>query len=114
MGKQDDALKVLHAVYRAEGKPSAGMATFVNGYYPPSDPPETPDEENGDGGGGGGTNPEPTQPAAPANPLQVLQQWVRSLLPQTGDDSQPLLWVVLLVVSAGCLAGIVIWRKRKK
>lgn len=114
VGKQDDALKVLHAVYRAEGKPSAGMATFVNGYYPPSDPPETPDEENGDGGGGGGTNPEPTQPAAPANPLQVLQQWVRSLLPQTGDDSQPLLWVVLLVVSAGCLAGIVIWRKRKK
>lgn len=94
VGKEGDDLKILHAVYRADGKPDADKATFVNGYYPPDQPPETPDE-------GGEEN---------KNPLH----WIYTLLPQTGDSSQPMLWVALLVIPAGCLAAIVVWRKRKK
>ena len=98
VGKEGDDLKILHAVYRADGKPTADQATFVNGYYPPEEPGPEEEESN----------------TPPSTPLQQFQQWIHTLLPQTGDSSQPMLWVILLVISAGCLIAIVVWRKRKK
>lgn len=98
VGKENDDLKILHAVYQADGKSAADQATFVNGYYPPETP--DPGEEDSD--------------TPPSTPLQAFLQWIHTLLPQTGDSSQPMLWVILLVISAGCLVAIVTWRKRKK
>ena len=34
-------------------------------------------------------------------------------IPQTGDESQPLVWVTLVVVSGAALAGLAVYRKKR-
>jgi LPXTG-motif cell wall-anchored protein len=46
----------------------------------------------------------PTTPDKPNNPDN----------PKTGDDSNPLLWLAVLGVSAAALAGLGVWSKRRK
>ena len=44
-------------------------------------------------------------PAAPATTMTAI--------PQTGDDSQPLVWGALVVVSGAALAGLAVYRKKR-
>ena len=44
-------------------------------------------------------------PAAPATTMTAI--------PQTGDESQPLVWVTLVVVSGAALAGLAVYRKKR-
>ncbi|WP_300367672.1 right-handed parallel beta-helix repeat-containing protein [uncultured Subdoligranulum sp.] len=49
------------------------------------------------------TEPEVTPTPAP----------VAAVIPQTGDESQPLVWVTLVVVSGAALAGLAVYRKKR-
>ena len=44
-------------------------------------------------------------PAAPATTMTAI--------PQTGDESQPLVWVTLVVLSGTALAGLAVYRKKR-
>ena len=44
-------------------------------------------------------------PAAPATTMTAI--------PQTGDESQPLVWVTLVVLSGAALAGLAVYRKKR-
>ena len=53
-----------------------------------------------------------TAAAAPAAGTAAAA--VATGIPQTGDESNPLLWVVLLAVSGSALGGMVIYKKKKE
>ena len=50
-------------------------------------------------------NSNTTAPAAPATTMTAI--------PQTGDESQPLVWVTLVVLSGAALAGLAVYRKKR-
>ena len=104
----DNDLTVTQATYTASGKEPAGWASFVNSYNPPDNPPDNPPETPT-------TNPPETPGQSPEPSPNPVIQWLRTLLPQTGDGSNPALWLVLFCISAVCLAGFAgvrIYRRR--
>lgn len=54
--------------------------------------------------------PTPAPTAAPA--VSPTPAPVAAVIPQTGDESQPLVWVTLVVLSGAALAGLAIYRKK--
>ena len=96
-------------------KDGTAVAAFTNNREAPStQPPTTSAPENP----AGPTKPEPTttsKPTATPQPTVTPQPTaVQDTVPQTGDTTPLLLWVVLLVVSALGLAGCLWVRFRKK
>lgn len=95
-----DTLQIANAVYTADGKEPATLPTFVNSYRAT--------EETS-------SNPPAQTPEPPQKPLQAAGTTASAdaVIPQTGDASRPLVWVVLLALSGIALAGMVLCRKRK-
>lgn len=96
-------------------KDGTAVAAFTNNREAPStQPPTTSAPENP----AGPTKPEPTttsKPTATPQPTVTPRPTaVQDTVPQTGDTTPLLLWVVLLVVSALGLAGCLWVRFRKK
>ena len=102
-------------------KDGTAVAAFTNNREAPStQPPTTSAPENP----AGPTKPEPTatsKPAATPQPTAKPQPTVtpqptatQATVPQTGDTTPLMLWVVLLVISAMGLAGCLWVRFRKK
>ena len=56
---------------------------------------------------------EPTKPADPTNPTQPTKP-ADPTSPQTGDNSHLFLWVALLFISGGALAGTAVYGKKRK
>ncbi|MCD8116003.1 MAG: LPXTG cell wall anchor domain-containing protein, partial [Oscillospiraceae bacterium] len=56
--------------------------------------------------------PEPTDPAATATPV-VVTPTTTATAPTTGDESNAMLWLALLVLCAGGIAVVTVMRKRK-
>lgn len=92
----------------------------------PTPPPEPGDNEgdnnnngnsgnSGNGSNNGGTT--SATPAPTAQPAEVkntaAQPAAAAVIPQTGDESHPMLWVVLLAVS-GSLAAVLAYKRRKE
>ena len=85
-------------------KDGTAVAAFTNSREAPStQPPTTSAPENPAG---------PTKPAPTATPEPAATP--QATVPQTGDTTPLMLWVVLLVVSAMGLAGCLLVRFRKK
>jgi len=59
---------------------------------------------------------EPTKPADPTNPANPTQPTKPAdpTSPQTGDNSHLFLWVALLFISGGALAGTAVYGKKRK
>lgn len=57
------------------------------------------------------STPSPT--AAPAKDAQPVAAPVAAVIPQTGDDSQPLVWVALVIFSGAALTGLAVYRKKR-
>ena len=102
-------------------KDGTAVAAFTNSREAPStQPPTTSAPENP----AGPTKPDPTatpkpaatpQPTATAQPTVTPQPTaVQATVPQTGDTTPLMLWVVLLVISAMGLAGCLWAQFRKK
>ena len=96
-------------------KDGTAVAAFTNSREAPStQPPTTSAPENP----AGPTKPAPTatpKPAATPQPTVTPQPTAaQATVPQTGDTTPLMLWVVLLVVSAMGLAGCLLVRFRKK
>lgn len=102
-------------------KDGTAVAAFTNNREAPStQPPTTSAPENP----AGPTKPEPTttskptatpQPTVTPQPTAAPQPTaVQATVPQTGDTTPLMLWVVLLVISAMGLAGCLWVRFRKK
>ena len=96
-------------------KDGTAVAAFTNNREAPStQPPTTSAPENP----AGPTKPEPTatpKPAATPQPTVTPQPTAtQATVPQTGDTTPLMLWVVLLVISAMGLAGCLWVRFRKK
>ena len=102
-------------------KDGTAVAAFTNNREAPStQPPTTSAPENP----AGPTKPEPTttsKPTATPQPATTPQPTVtpqptatQATVPQTGDTTPLMLWVVLLVISAMGLAGCLWVRFRKK
>ena len=96
-------------------KDGTAVAAFTNNREAPStQPPTTSAPENP----AGPTKPAPTatpKPAATPQPTVTPQPTaVQDTVPQTGDTTPLMLWVVLLVISAMGLAGCLWVRFRKK
>ena len=102
-------------------KDGTAVAAFTNNREAPStQPPTTPAPENP----AGPTKPAPTatpKPAATPQPTVTPQPTAttqptatQATVPQTGDTTPLMLWVVLLVISAMGLAGCLWVRFRKK
>ena len=96
-------------------KDDTAVAAFTNNREAPStQPPTTSAPENP----AGPTKPDPTatpKPAATPQPTVTPQPTaVQDTVPQTGDATPLMLWVVLLVISAMGLAGCLWVRFRKK
>lgn len=102
-------------------KDGTAVAAFTNNREAPStQPPTTSAPENP----AGPTKPEPTttskptatpQPTVTPQPTAAPQPTaVQATVPQTGDTTPLMLWVVLLVISAMGLAGCLLVRFRKK
>jgi len=96
-------------------KDDTAVAAFTNNREAPStQPPTTSAPENP----AGPTKPDPTatpKPAATPQPTVTPQPTAaQATVPQTGDTTPLMLWVVLLVVSAMGLAGCLLVRFRKK
>ncbi len=86
----------------------------------PSEPEENEGGNSGNGNGGNGSNNGGTTSATPAptaQPAEVknttAQPAAAAVIPQTGDESHPMLWVVLLAVS-GSLAAVLAYKRRKE
>ena len=73
-----------------------------------NDPAPTPSQEETTST----TTPTAT-PAPTAAPTAAPTQTAAVAIPQTGDDSQPLVWVALVVVSGAALAGLAVYRKKR-
>ena len=96
-------------------KDGTAVAAFTNNREAPStQPPTTSAPENP----AGPTKPEPTttpKPAATPQPTVTPQPTAtQATVPQTGDTTPLMLWVVLLVISALGMAGCLWVRFRKK
>lgn len=96
-------------------KDGTAVAAFTNNREAPStQPPTTSAPENP----AGPTKPEPTatsKPTATPQPTVTPQPTAtQATVPQTGDTTPLMLWVVLLVISAMGLAGCLWVRFRKK
>ena len=96
-------------------KDGTAVAAFTNNREAPStQPPTTSAPENP----AGPTKPDPTatpKPAATPQPTVTPQPTAaQATVPQTGDTTPLMLWVVLLVISAMGLAGCLWARFRKK
>ena len=96
-------------------KDGTAVAAFTNNREAPStQPPTTSAPENP----AGPTKPEPTatpKPAATPQPTVTPQPTAtQATVPQTGDTTPLMLWVVLLVISVMGLAGCLWVRFRKK
>ena len=96
-------------------KDGTAVAAFTNNREAPStQPPTTSAPENP----AGPTKPNPTatpKPAATPQPTVTPQPTAtQATVPQTGDTTPLMLWVVLLVISAMGLAGCLWVRFRKK
>ncbi|WP_308132874.1 DUF5979 domain-containing protein [uncultured Gemmiger sp.] len=96
-------------------KDGTAVAAFTNNREAPStQPPTTSAPENP----AGPTKPDPTatpKPAATPQPTVTPQPTAtQTTVPQTGDTTPLMLWVVLLVISAMGLAGCLWVRFRKK
>ena len=90
-------------------KDGTAVAAFTNSREAPStQPPTTSAPENP----AGPTKPDPTATPKPAATPQPTA--TQATVPQTGDTTPLMLWVVLLVVSALGLAGCLWVRFRKK
>ena len=117
--------------------PEGGLL-FTNTYTEPSAPEETPKpeetpapeetpvpeetatpapEESGTDTGDNGSQSAATATPAPAAPTAVPAPTpaaaADAVIPQTGDESHPMLWVVLLAVS-GSLAAVLAYKRRKE
>ena len=72
-------------------------------------------DNSGNGSNNGGTT--SATPAPTAQPAEVkntaAQPAAAAVIPQTGDESHPMLWVVLLAVS-GSLAAVLAYKRRKE
>lgn len=53
------------------------------------------------------------EPKTSAAAAQSASATSSSAIPQTGDESQPLVWVTLVVVSGAALAGLAVYRKKR-
>ena len=96
-------------------KDDTAVAAFTNNREAPStQPPTTSAPENP----AGPTKPDPTAtPKSAATPQPTVTPQptaAQATVPQTGDTTPLMLWVVLLVVSAMGLAGCLLVRFRKK
>ena len=96
-------------------KDGTAVAAFTNSREAPStQPPTTSAPENP----AGPTKPDPTatpKPAATPQPTVTPQPTAtQATVPQTGDTTPLMLWVVLLVISAMGLAGSLWVQFRKK
>lgn len=116
--------------------PEGGLL-FANTYTEPSEPEETPKpeetpapeetpvpeetatpapEESGTDTGDNGSQSAATAtpaPAAPtAAPAPTPAAAAAAVIPQTGDDSNPALWALLLVVSAGAAAALWVYKRK--
>ena len=92
----------------------------------PAEPTPTPEpgdnegDNSNNGNSGNGSNNGGTTSATPAptaQPAEVkntaAQPAAAAVIPQTGDESHPMLWVVLLAVS-GSLAAVLAYKRRKE
>ena len=87
---------------------------------PPPEPGDNEGDNNNNGNSGNGSNNGGTTSATPAptaQPAEVknttAQPAAAAVIPQTGDESHPMLWVVLLAVS-GSLAAVLAYKRRKE
>ena len=82
---------------------------------PSPDPGETPDNGSNNGSDSGSNTPAKTP--APAQNVSAAAapaaQAAAAVIPQTGDDSQPLMWVVLAAGSLGLLAVLLAAKRRR-
>ena len=53
------------------------------------------------------------EPKTSAAAAQSASATSSSAIPQTGDESQPLVWVTLVVLSGAALAGLAVYRKKR-
>ena len=82
---------------------------------PSPDPGETPDNGSNNGSESGSNTPAKT-PAPVQNVSAAAApaaQAAAAVIPQTGDDSQPLMWVVLAAGSLGLLAVLLAAKRRR-
>ena len=56
----------------------------------------------------------PTDPTDPANPEQPGKPSEQTESPQTGDSSNMMLWIGLMLASCGGVIGMAVYSKRKK
>lgn len=78
-----------------------------------ADKPAEPSEP-GDNEGNGATSATPAPTAQPAEVKNTATQpAAAAVIPQTGDESHPMLWMVLLAVS-GSLAAVLAYKRRKE
>lgn len=59
------------------------------------------------------STPKPTQAPTEKTEAASVSAQVTSGIPQTGDASQPLVWVALVVISGAALACLVVYRKKR-
>lgn len=79
-----------------------------------ADKPAEPSEPGDNEGNGGATSATPAPTAQPAEVKSTAAQpAAAAVIPQTGDESHPMLWVVLLAVS-GSLAAVLAYKRRKE
>ena len=109
------------AVFTVENPGYIGAGTVANTLVlkrpvveiAPADPPTPPDgNNNSNNNNTNNSNTTKTNvvnnvsaPAAPATTMTAI--------PQTGDESQPLVWVTLVVLSGAALAGLAVYRKKR-
>ena len=106
------------AVFTVENPGYIGAGTVANTLVlkrpvAPADPPTPPDgNNNSNNNNTNNSNTTKTNvvnnvsaPAAPATTMTSI--------PQTGDGSQPLVWVTLVVLSGAALAGLAVYRKKR-
>ena len=78
-----------------------------NNYKPVTDPTD-PDEPTDP------TTPtDPTDPTDPAKPEQPGKPSEQTESPQTGDSSNMMLWISLMLVSCGGVLGMLLYRRKK-
>ena len=119
------------AVFTVENPGYIGAGTVANTLVlkrpvvdiAPADPPTPPDgNNNSNNNNTNNSNTTKTNvvnnvsaPAAPAKEAEpaAAPAVTTVAIPQTGDESQPLVWVTLLVLSGAALAALAVFRKKR-